>query len=325
MRHSGVSDRFPAVMETNRASATVVLFAVFATACVTLEWRSLGPTRVEPVVGAEVIGSEECAVCHEAVQGHELMPPYHANCESCHGGGSLHADSEEEADIRFPASQDCLACHGVGFASHLEWVGGDHEGAGLLCSDCHNSHNRLENNLRPIRAKRFFQEADAATLLCVECHTDVEARFQMPSHHPVGEGALGCLSCHDPHGDSRTSWGAESEMCSSCHRDIRGPWTFEHTPVVEGCSLCHNPHGAVAQNLVETAQPGLCLSCHSLNDTYHHVEPSTGISGNTVITRDFSTIPGESITSAEAMTFLRRCTDCHGAIHGSYIDEHLRH
>ena len=27
----------------------------------------------------------------------------------------------------------------------------------------------------------------------------------------------------------------------------------------------------------------------------------------------------------EAITFLRRCTDCHGAVHGSYTDEHLRH
>ena len=163
-------------------------------------------------------------------------------------------------------------------------------------------------------------------MLCVQCHVDVEARFQMPSHHPVAEGMLSCLSCHDPHADSQTLVGATNDRCVSCHRDVQGPWTFEHPPVVEGCTTCHDPHGAVDQNLVATPQPAICLSCHTLNDAFHHEEfGGTGISGNTTITEDFPTNPGEVITSQQAMTFLRRCTDCHGAVHGSYTDEHLRH
>ena len=294
-------------------------------ACAGIEWTSLGPTRVAVVAGAERVGAEECGVCHEEVQGHASMPPYHADCESCHGGGSLHADSEENADIRFPATRDCLECHGLGFSSHLSWLGGDHDAADVMCSDCHNSHNRARNNLRSARRRSFWREADGATKLCVQCHTDVEARFQLPSHHPVGEGALGCMSCHDPHGDSRTAFGAANDQCASCHRDVIGPWTFEHPPVVEGCVICHDPHGAVAQNLVATPQPAICLSCHSLNDTFHHNVSGTGIATNTTITQDFPSAPGETITPVEAMTFLRRCTDCHGAVHGSYTDEHLRH
>ena len=132
------------------------------------------------------MGADECGVCHENVQGHELMPAYHSQCESCHGGGSLHAESEETADIRFPANNDCMGCHAIGFASHQQWDDGDHDAAGVLCSDCHNSHNRQPKDLRVIKTKRRFREADDASRLCVQCHSEIEARFQMPSHHPVG-------------------------------------------------------------------------------------------------------------------------------------------
>ena len=74
-----------------------------------------------------------------------------------------------------------------------------------------------------------------------------------------------------------------------------------------------------------TPQPALCLSCHPLNDLWHHADAATGIPSNTIITRDRPVDPGELVKSNEAFTFLRRCNDCHGAIHGSYTDEHLRH
>jgi hypothetical protein len=72
--------------------------------------------------------------------------------------------------------------------------------------------------------------------------------------------------------------------------------------------------------------PAICLSCHSVNALWHHTLLGTGILTNTTITDDYPPpVSGEAVTSAEAMTFLRRCTDCHGAVHGSYTDEHLRH
>ena len=88
--------------------------------------------------------------------------------------------------------------------------------------------------------------------------------------------------------------------------------------------LCHDPHGAVTDNLVVTPQPALCLSCHSLNDLWHHDIPGTGVIGNITITQDYPTDPGETVGSAESRPFLSRCNDCHGAIHGSFADPHLR-
>jgi hypothetical protein len=80
----------------------------------------------------------------------------------------------------------------------------------------------------------------------------------------------------------------------------------------------------------------LCIGCHTLNDPFHQSLQGPGIPGNFPITQDFPPdfppvnanqqikpqIPGDR---NQAGTFLRRCTDCHGAVHGSYTDEHLRH
>jgi hypothetical protein len=65
-------------------------------------------------------------------------------------------------------------------------------------------------------------------------------------------------------------------------------------------------------------QPSLCLSCHSLNDRFHHDSPFP-------ISQDLPTSAVEQVQSSGAPAFLRDCTNCHSAIHGSVTDEHLRH
>jgi DmsE family decaheme c-type cytochrome len=284
----------------------------------------MGPRRTALVTGAEPAGAEECGVCHDEVQGHERISEYHRGCESCHGAGSLHADSEEPEQIRYPSNADCLVCHVPGYDTHLQWGTGDHSRADLFCSDCHNPHATTRQHLRPGPASAF-PDMDAASKLCVSCHRDKAAAQTLPSHHPVAEGALSCLSCHDPHEDSRTQAGDANHVCKSCHQDLIGPWIYEHPPVVEACSLCHDPHGAPSDNLLATMQPAICLSCHPVNDLWHHDVSGTGLIGNRTISQDRPTDPGQQISAAEAGTFLRRCTDCHGAIHGSYTDEYLRH
>ncbi|HIF99082.1 MAG TPA: hypothetical protein EYQ54_19035, partial [Myxococcales bacterium] len=102
-------------------------------------------------------------------------------------------------------------------------------------------------------------------------------------------------------------------------------------PAAEDCGTCHAPHGAVTPDLLATAQPMLCIGCHTVNDPYHQSLQGPGISGNSPIAQDFPGVPSQQIKPQipgernQAGTFLRRCTDCHGAVHGSYTDEHLRH
>jgi DmsE family decaheme c-type cytochrome len=282
-------------------------------ACVT-SWVP-GPQfyhRTDAVFGAEPVGEDECDTCHDEVNGRAPAPSFHAECEGCHGPGSLHADSEEPADIRFPASADCLACHGKGRSTHMDWQTAAHERAGLLCSDCHAPHSREPGLLRTAARLQgtMLPLATPTTRLCVSCHPAIASRLNLPSHHPVREGMLDCTDCHQPHEDRRFTLGERTALCSGCHQDHAGPWIYEHPPVAEDCGYCHDPHGAPAYNLQASVQPASCLECHSLADSTH-----VGRAG----VPEFG-----PITPAAAGTFLNRCTDCHGAIHGSYQDPHLR-
>jgi DmsE family decaheme c-type cytochrome len=259
--------------------------------------------RTAAVQGADqAIGAEECTACHDEVQGRAPIAAFHGDCEACHGLGTLHVESEATQDIRFPTSRDCLACHESGHATHLDWGTGQHERAGVLCSDCHNPHNREPQHLRAARQVNFLQ-ADRGTQVCISCHAEVASQLYLPSHHPVREGMLGCSDCHEPHGDRRSAFGGGTALCAGCHQDHVGPWIFEHPPAAEDCTTCHAPHGTASYNLLETSQPALCLSCHTPPDLWH---ADTG-----------------SVTGPVAASFYTRCTDCHGAIHGSYEDPHL--
>ena len=256
--------------------------------------------RTEPLANAgEKVGSEECGTCHEDVLGHALGPDYHADCESCHGPGALHSESEEVADIRFPSNGDCAGCHQSGKARQAGWSASEHERSGVLCSDCHQTHSREPLHLREAESGlgAAFSYASGSTALCVSCHAEVASRLDLPSHHPVREGMLDCADCHKPHDGRRTLLGARTALCTDCHEDHAGPWIYEHGPVTEDCGYCHQPHGTSAYNLLETSQPGVCISCHTVATSGATHEPSAWVT---------------------------RCTDCHGAIHGSYADPHLR-
>jgi DmsE family decaheme c-type cytochrome len=148
--------------------------------------------------------------------------------------------------------------------------------------------------------------------MCLDCHAEIASRLDLASHHPVREGMLGCTDCHGPHEDPRTRLGARTALCEGCHQDHAGPWIFEHPPVAEDCTYCHAPHGSPAYNLLDTSQPGVCLACHTLPDSVHVTQTGEGLP------------IGAPISPAAADIFFRRCTDCHGAIHGSYQDPHLR-
>jgi DmsE family decaheme c-type cytochrome len=299
-------------------------------ACAAAVWSPLGSRRIAPVEGASRVGEEDCRTCHEEVAGHEEIAAYHGDCEACHGGGSLHSESEEADEIRFPSSQDCLVCHASGRDTHLQWGVGEHSRAGLICSDCHDPHDSRRFYLRAFE-RSGFPDMDAASKLCVECHASVAARFRYPTHHGVAEGAMSCVSCHDPHEDQRVRAGDRNQLCAGCHPDFLGPWTYEHPPVTEDCLGCHDPHGSATSDLLAVPQPILCVSCHTVNDSFHHEQFGPGIPENQSITTDFPTAADQRIKPIlpsdrnQAGTYLRRCTDCHGAVHGSYTDEHLRH
>jgi DmsE family decaheme c-type cytochrome len=280
--------------------------AGFSASCVT-KWLPPEPRAYHRTVAAaevaeaEEVGYDECEVCHDEVNGLPPAPDYHPECEDCHGPGELHADSEEVAEIRFPSDADCLACHGTGRSTHLAWSSSEHMRAGLLCTDCHNPHNRVPQHVREASAMQsaILMHASDTTQLCTSCHPAVASQLNLPSHHPIREGMVDCTDCHDPHESRRLTLGDRTSLCSSCHQDHAGPWIYEHPPVAEDCTICHSTHGTNSDNLLTTNQPGSCLSCHSV-------------------------ILGHADGEVSTRQHFNRCTDCHGAVHGSYADPHLR-
>jgi hypothetical protein len=127
----------------------VVCVTVFA--C-TKPWRPSEPvghrrTEVSSSAG-ELIGSHACYDCHDSFEQHFVASAYHGDCESCHGPGQLHAHTALARDIAYPGNGACADCHQVGSRTLLRWSTSLHARSDVLCTDCHDTHNREPLHLR---------------------------------------------------------------------------------------------------------------------------------------------------------------------------------
>ena len=268
--------------------------------------------EVPVVPGANYIGSETCKGCH-ADQATKLEHTLHGKllgtklakgdlqprgCEACHGPGSKHLEdlTNPTFNIRFTkksplsATQKntvCLQCHQRG--NRILWAGSPHESRDLACVTCHLVHS-------PKSEKGQLQKA-TQTDLCSQCHQVRDMQFQRTSHMPAKEGKLTCTSCHNPHGTTTEKLIREvsiNELCTRCHADKRGPFLWEHPPVLENCLNCHQAHGSNNAPLLKVKMPRLCQQCHIPNR--HQTQP---------------------YPVNERRVFNRSCVNCHNNIHGS--------
>ncbi len=287
------------------------------------------------VDGAEYLGASACLECHEDMANdHNVhmklasfeLGAYKGGCEGCHGPGSLHVDEDGDTSkiIRFGndgLSPDeiagvCTTCHQGGEIMH--WASSEHAFNDVTCTDCHTiHHNRNEKLL-----------AKNSVALCTDCHAPEKAKMYYMSHHPIKEGKMTCVDCHEPHGSMTGASGMlkteerVNDLCLNCHTRYQGPFVFEHSPVSESCLECHEPHGTVANNLLIQNEPFLCLQCHEghfhamrtavENPPAKMVQNSRDAYHNDARVQVTSTGP-----HAWARGFLTKCTSCHNQIHGS--------
>lgn len=289
-------------------------------------------SRMIPVIpGATYVGEQTCLDCHDDLHP-DLMVSYKGSihgaladfetleirkgCESCHGAGSVHSESENPADIlnlkklgSELVSEVCLQCHRTG--GPMKWRGSEHAMNNVSCIDCHQIHKtRSSTDSEKMNAPTSAWERHAVRSrsltkaepdLCYDCHENIQARFNYPSHHPVREGKMTCTECHEPHGgpkNLKTEGITTHDVCFNCHARYQGPFAYEHEAVLEGCGNCHDPHGTVVDNLLKKTEPFLCLQCHRVHSPIQAIDNLTQTAG-------------------------KRCSYCHPEVHGSNVSPHL--
>jgi DmsE family decaheme c-type cytochrome len=305
-------------------AAAVLLSATFGGAQEKPGAPAPSPAPAKP---AEFVGSDTCQSCHEDIFNAFQKNPHHQvetdkkrgfetkACESCHGPGSIHAESMSAADIRNPAKispaaadKVCLACH-LNQPTHVGRISSSHAKNQVACVACHSIHKNGPDGL-------VARKAADINKLCASCHQDVWASFQRPFTHKLPQGAMSCVDCHNPHGTflprSMQTVSANEPGCLKCHGDKAGPFVYEHAPVkMEGCTSCHQPHGSSnARMLTRQIVRLVCQECHSNL-------PGTALAAKGAL----GTVP-PSLHDLNSPRF-QNCTNCHQKVHGSNVNRDL--
>jgi len=238
--------------------------------------------------GKDTTKMDVCAECHDDVSAAFKMNVHQtggAVCTDCHGDGAKHVVEGAAGTIMafkgetaLEKSKSCLKCH---HKNAGQFLGGSHAKAAMDCTKCHSVHKQ-----------KYMAHPSK---LCVSCHQDVFAEFQLNERHRLQEGILECTTCHDPHGPAirERLAGFKHEACLKCHTDKGGPFLYEHEASrIEGCTACHDVHGSPNRHMLKHQNVAqLCFSCHAAAPSWH-----------------------QRFTTSDA-----NCASCHSTIHGSNL------
>jgi predicted CXXCH cytochrome family protein len=214
----------------------------------------------------------------------------------------------------YVGSTACAECHTevnkhFTTATHARLMANGSNAQNIGCESCHGPGSLHSESGG---ARGTIINPDRNPEVCFSCHLEMKGRFDLPNHHPIGDGKMSCSDCHDPHKGQATPGGpftmaSDQDTCTKCHIAQRGPFVFEHEAVREGCTACHDPHGTVNDKMLTQRSANLCLKCHFQQQT----------------------APGQIwIGGRDHSSFLSRGTcwsaGCHEAVHGSHISSSLR-
>jgi DmsE family decaheme c-type cytochrome len=287
-------------------------------------------SSAQPTLENAYVGAETCQGCHEDAFNdfaktrmgrlflkHPRDTWEKQGCESCHGPGQAHVDAgggkgvggmisfaKDDPTPLARRNAICLRCHQG--KARLFWEGSPHDNRNVGCTDCHMVMRDVLGPGSPGLPRQGLTKPDAGLAkptvyeVCRQCHLRQASQQMYNAHMPVREGKMDCSSCHNPHGtvtEKLLKANSLNDVCFQCHADKRGPFLWEHAPVVESCANCHSPHGSNHENMLVLPKPRVCQQCHI--EARHPTSPQTT-----------PPVPGEFVA-------FRACVTCHFNIHGS--------
>lgn len=203
------------------------LLPVLLFSCVNVNRVLVAPPTIP---GATVVGNETCSQCHEPItkhfdtathvelryEGDEGEEAMNVGCESCHGPGSIHAESggAYHTIINPKRSPDvCFRCHTDKHGEfRLPYAHAVLENQ-LSCGDCHDPHqgSAIKNESTALHRPNET---------CTSCHPAQRGPYVF-EHEAMREG---CTICHDPHGSVNAKMLNERgpNLCLKCHFQVMG-------------------------------------------------------------------------------------------------------
>jgi predicted CXXCH cytochrome family protein len=166
----------------------------------------------------------------------------------------------------------CVDCHAEITQQFPDSVHGRYHRSGKEnahatgCESCHGPASKHIANAA--HGGQFIANPLRSPEICTGCHIETAASFHMPYKHPVLEGKMTCVDCHDPHGPTTAKAGGTAafarvnEACINCHKNESRVHVYEHEALREGCITCHSPHGSPHRKMLKTPDNSLCLTCH---------------------------------------------------------------
>lgn len=225
------------------------------------------------------------------------------------------------AGAEYVGSKQCAQCHSditdhFGGATHSKIALADPKLGDTGCEACHGPGSlHVSSGGAPGTIVNPGKSPEA----CFQCHLDKRGQFSLPHTHPLLEGHISCVDCHDVHqGDAVRGGGAalaaQTQTCLRCHTQQAGPYVYEHGAIrEEGCTACHDPHGTVNDKMLVARDANLCLRCHLAE-----VSPGFNLGGYHAGSSHDS---GAGSRLSEGTCW---SAGCHEDIHGSNVNASLR-
>jgi DmsE family decaheme c-type cytochrome len=293
---------------------------------------TIGPALAADSAAEQALAKDKvCTRCHDESDNKPILSMYQTKhgvkadartpgCQSCHGASDDHVKNpgggkqRPRPDRVFGArgasppdvqNEACMSCHQSGNRTH--WSGSQHENRDVACSNCHSVHVANDPVLNKI----------TQSAVCFACHKTQQAQIHRFSTHPILVGKTACSDCHNPHGSTAPKLMVKdtiNQTCYTCHAEKRGPFLWEHSPVVDDCTTCPSPPGSYTPALLKSRPPWLCQSCHS-GDHAAAINSGANLPNGNVTT--VNGLQGPANQSPRTQMNARACLNCHVLIHGS--------